>query len=211
LFTVEVIYNELFCGTKGSKDKLMYECCSVDYFDNYSRETWSLSSLNENLKLLSCERDGRLHVYWLLPGKCIMDGLVCIESQAGNKAMINASMTEKRLILYIDHSNFLKGLREDLLVRKPHEVVVEEGDNGAGPCKGPTYSTASISSAVALVEGGDNSHSGSDDSSEHSEFYDSDFMVEEGDDNLFAENIDKIVMDYNENKICEENDDDSVF
>jgi hypothetical protein len=36
-------------------------------------------------------------------------------------------------------------------------------------------------------------------------------MVEEGDDNLFAENIDKIVMDYNENKICEENDDDSVF
>jgi hypothetical protein len=60
LFIVEVVYNGFFCGTKGSKGRLLYECCSVDYFDNCSRDTWSLSSLNGIPRLLGCERDGKL-------------------------------------------------------------------------------------------------------------------------------------------------------
>jgi hypothetical protein len=120
-----------------------------------------------------------------------MVGLVSFETQSDIREMINANITEKTLILYIKHSNFLKGLREDVLVRKPQEVVVEEGDNGEGPCQGPTSSTASISSAIVLVEEGNNVHSDSDDTSMDSELYDSDFMVEEGDDDLFAKNIDK--------------------
>jgi hypothetical protein len=46
LFTLKVVYNGFFCGIVGSKGRLLYECCSVDHFDNCSRETWSLSSIN---------------------------------------------------------------------------------------------------------------------------------------------------------------------
>jgi hypothetical protein len=115
-----------------------------------------------------------------------MDGLVSFETQSDIREMINASITKKTLMLYINHSNFLKGLREDVLVRKPQELVVEEGDNGEGPCQGPTSSTASISSVVVLVEEENNVHSDSDDTSVDSELIDSDFVIQEGDDDLFV-------------------------
>jgi hypothetical protein len=133
LFTLEVVYNGFFYGTVGSKGRLLYECCSVDHFDNCSRETWSLSTLNEILMQLDCHRNGKMQVYWLLPGKSIMDGLVCIETQAHIREMVIAAITEKTLVIYIDHSGFLNGLREDVLVRKPQRVVLEEVDSGAGP------------------------------------------------------------------------------
>jgi hypothetical protein len=120
LFTLEVVYNRFFFGTTGSRGRLLYECCSVDYFDNCNRETWSLSTLNGILRQLECERNRKLQVYWLLPRKSIMDGLVCTESQAHIREIIIAAITEKTLVIYIDHTNFLNGLREEVVVRKPH-------------------------------------------------------------------------------------------
>jgi hypothetical protein len=66
LFTLEVVYNGILCGSVGSKGRLLYECWSVDHFDNCSRETWSLSTLNGILRQLDCHGNGKMQVYWLL-------------------------------------------------------------------------------------------------------------------------------------------------
>jgi hypothetical protein len=103
----------------------------------------------------------------------------------------------------MDHTNLLKRLREDVLVRKSQEV-------GVAPSPSPSASTASNSSAVVVVENEDIVQSDSDDSVD-SEFYDSDVNVEKGDDDLFAENIDKTMMDYNQKELCEENKDEEAL
>jgi hypothetical protein len=42
---------------------------------------------------------------------------VIIEKETDIRAMINASKTNKTLVLFVDHTNFIKGLREDVIVR----------------------------------------------------------------------------------------------
>jgi hypothetical protein len=61
------------------------------------------------------------------------------------------------------------------------------------------------------VEEEDNAHTDTDDSSVDSDLYDSDFMATEDDDDMFAKNIDKSVMDYNEKELCEENEDEEAL
>jgi hypothetical protein len=67
------------------------------------------------LKVFGYARDGKLHVYWLYPGKDINDGLVPIENDADIVKMINAIRLDKTRLLYIDHTNFLKNLIPDIL------------------------------------------------------------------------------------------------
>ena len=62
------------------------------------------------------ERDGKLQVYWCPPGKEICDGLVCIERDADIVKMIQAAENYKTLVLFVDHSNFLKNLREEVII-----------------------------------------------------------------------------------------------
>jgi tRNA uridine 5-carbamoylmethylation protein Kti12 len=42
---------------------------------------------------------------------------VIIEKETDIRAMINAIKTNKTLVLFVDHTNFIKGLREDVIVR----------------------------------------------------------------------------------------------
>ncbi|KAM0844801.1 hypothetical protein ACQ4PT_056816 [Festuca glaucescens] len=119
-FSVEAVHNGVFCGLRANLD---YVSGTSSFFDNLTVDTWSISWINEILRILGHERDERTSVYWLLPGKDITDGLVLIEKQSHIRDMINAN----------------------------------------------------------------------------------------GDDDLFADNVDKSVNDYNEKELCQENEDEDVL
>jgi hypothetical protein len=76
-----------------------------------------MSVLDEILFMLGCQRDRKLHVYWCLPGKVINDGLVPVESNADCASMATASKIEKTLLLFIDHTDFLRQLRDDVIIK----------------------------------------------------------------------------------------------
>jgi hypothetical protein len=108
------MHNGFFSGLRGELTDDMF---SVDHFDNCSVDTWSIASVNEIITTLGCERDGKLHVYWCLPGKELNYGLVMIEKQADVREMIIASRNEKTLDLYFDHTNFLLRFRPEVVLR----------------------------------------------------------------------------------------------
>jgi hypothetical protein len=212
LFTVQVVHNGFFCGLR---DYLEYISESYDHFDNCIGDTWSLSRINEILRRLGCERDCRLQVYWLLPGKDLRDGLVLIEKQSDIRAMIQASKTEKQLVLFIDHTNFIQGLRGDVYERArigQRNASITPTVVASASVVASARAEASSSSSVQIPENDIMQIEDSDDSdSEDFEFIDSDFDAAEGDDDLFADNIDKSVNDHNEREINLDHEDEDAL
>ncbi|KAM0842294.1 hypothetical protein ACQ4PT_058448 [Festuca glaucescens] len=119
--------------------------------------------------------------------------------------MINASKSEKTLVLFVDHTNFLKGLREDVIVRPRNAPSPVERS-------APSAAEASTSSTVLVAEKETMQNIQSDDSdSDDFEFYDSDFDAEDGDDDIFADNVDKSVNDNNDKELCDEHEDEDAL
>ena len=94
--------------------------CYIDstpaFVDYCHTETWSLLWVEEFLKQLGYEKDDKMHVYWQLPGKNICDGLVCMQSDADIVEMIKSVSSHKTLCLMVDHTNFIKRLRDDVII-----------------------------------------------------------------------------------------------
>uniref|UniRef100_A0ACD5ZRE6 Uncharacterized protein n=1 Tax=Avena sativa TaxID=4498 RepID=A0ACD5ZRE6_AVESA len=265
MFSVEVVHNGFFCGLR---DNLEYVVETTSQFDNLTVDTWSLTWIDEILKILGHERDERTSVYWLLPDKDLRDGLVLVKERSHIRDMINASKYHKPLVLFVDHTNFLKGLRPDAIVghrpaprpapasrrpapaaprlvlsapspapatprlvpSAPREAPVAPSLAAAAPRPAPASprpaSDAPIlvptaprlalaaprpaPTAPSLVPAALESEV-SDSEEEDLEFYDSDFDVEDGDDDLFADNVDKFVNDNNEQEPCEDNEDEDAL
>jgi hypothetical protein len=123
LFTVQIVHNGFFCGLRGN---LQYIDATYTQSDNCEAATWSMSELNELLHILGCERNGKLQTYWVLPDKELGEGLVILEKLSDIRAMINASRTEKTLSVFVDHSNFVLGLRDDIYVRPLDKIARAE-------------------------------------------------------------------------------------
>jgi hypothetical protein len=155
-------------------------------------------------------RDGKLHVYWCYPGKDITDGLVPVECDADCVEMIKASSTVKTLALFVDHTNFLRNIRADVILNgAPNFPLVispsklpRRFDTTAGPSSSSDVSFADKGKSPEFVP--DEVQPDDSNSEQDSDFYDSDYNVEEGDDDLFAENIDTSLNDNNEKEFCYE-------
>jgi hypothetical protein len=185
---------------------------SYDQFDYLTADTWSVGWINEILRILGYVRDGKLHVYWCLPDKEIQEGLVLIENDANIRHMAKASRTVKTLVLFVDHTNFLRQLRKDILVTGPALPPVISPmkiPRATTPAKPATSSSSSI---VQLVQK-EVRYACDSDTDTDNEFvmYDSDFDVEDGDDDLFSDNVDKSVSDHNEKEVCVENEDEEAL
>ena len=170
-FTIHLDHNGFFCGLK---DSLAYVSGSVDYWDNCNTDTFSLLWIEEFIKQGGNEMTARTSVYWLLPGKSMSDGLCLIENDSHILAMMAAVHEEKTLCLMVDHTNFLKDLREDVPVQIPSKYtcpnISAEIVNGDFP---------EISGSAACI-GGIEKESEDEDGDTDSEFYDSDYDVEDG-------------------------------
>ncbi|KAM0825757.1 hypothetical protein ACQ4PT_069340 [Festuca glaucescens] len=130
--------------------------------------------------------------------------------------MINASKYHKTLVLFVDHTNFLKGLRPDVIVGQttaPSPVAVVRAEASVPCIIMPSISAQAKSSHTSAMVGAEKEDlhfaesDGSDSDEDDFEFYDSDFDAGDGDDDLFADNVDKSVNDNNEQELCQENED----
>ncbi|KAK1630887.1 hypothetical protein QYE76_005202 [Lolium multiflorum] len=99
----------------------------------------------------------------------------------------------------IDHTNFLKGLRDDVLINGGPQLPPI-----VSPKKVPTIARTGTSTEEMQWE----DYEGEGDGDTDSEFYDSDYDPEDGDDDIFDSYVDEDVNDNNAHtKIVEQEDD----
>jgi hypothetical protein len=204
LFSVNIEHNGFFCGLR---DNLDYVSGTIDHYDNCNVDTWSLLWIHEFLTELGHKLTERLHIYWLLPGKDLTDGLVCIEKDEDIVEMIKATTHHKVLCLMIDHTNFLKNLRGDVIINigPPLPPVNEPEEEGMQP-HGEDAEGGMQSDGEAVVQEGEEegmqSHGEAvvqeDEEETDSEFVDSDWDAEDGDDDIFQSQVDRDVNDHND-------------
>jgi hypothetical protein len=97
----------------------------IDFFDNCNADTWSILWIEDFLRQLGIEINEKLTVYWCLLGKDFSYRLVEIRNDAEIVEMIDVVKENKVLCLYVDHTNFVKGLRNYVLKHgRPQKPVV---------------------------------------------------------------------------------------
>jgi hypothetical protein len=121
----------------------------------------------------------RTKVYWTLPKTEMTDGLCLIENDSDILAMMCAVKDEKKIFLNVDHTNFVKNLREEVIIPIPLKyrgqlAALVEAEQDASP-------SSAVIFASPRGEDADDSERDSDNATD-SEFYDSDFDAEDGDD-----------------------------
>ncbi|KAM0902373.1 hypothetical protein ACQ4PT_019399 [Festuca glaucescens] len=237
LFTLEVVHNGFFCGLR---DNLEYVVSSIDHFDYLTGDTWSMDWMNEILTSLGLARDGKLHLYWCLPDKDIREGLVPLDCDAVIRRMARASLKEKTLCVFVDHTDFLRQLRTDVVqsnapVANSPSAVARPPPAAAPSIASSKMAAAAVSRAVqaissgsskfpnagasplpeascsSFVEEGVSGNLRDSDSDNDFEFYGSDYDVEDGDDDLFADNVDKSVGDNNEKEMVDDKEDEDAL
>ena len=212
---MEVVHNGIFCGVGGNLSYLSASSASIDYC---SAKTWSISVIDEILKMLDYVRDGKLHVYWCMPGKDIADGLTPMETDLQCIEMIKASGTHKTLVLFLDHNNALRRFSDDVIVNGgPSLPPVISPRNQAITSEEEHMDSVDVSEHRNEEEARNEEaemneeHGCGTDSDCDSDFHDSDCNAEEGDDDLFADNVDTSVNDCNEKEVTYENEDEDAL
>ncbi|KAM0866610.1 hypothetical protein ACQ4PT_042521 [Festuca glaucescens] len=208
-FSVEMEHNGIFCG---NGEGLQYASPTVAYIDYCNKDTWSLLWIEDILKQLGHVIDEKLHVYWCLPGKAICEGLVLIKSDEDILEMIKAADTHKTLCLMVDHSDFLRNLRRDVIINRRQQVPP-----AVCPKKNITRDVVAAEGTSKSVEDDfddfykEYCQEEDSEDSDDSDFVDSDFEVEEGDDDLFRDNVDTEVNDNNEAVQVQDLEDDDAL
>ncbi|KAI4968703.1 hypothetical protein ZWY2020_046033 [Hordeum vulgare] len=117
LFSVEFEHNGIFIG-EGMNRSYLYN--TIATFDYCHANTWSLSMVKYCLDRLDYSHGfPDLQVYWCLPDKDIVDGLVCVNSEEVIAAMVNASKEAKTLLVIVDEENKIIRFYEDVIKDGP--------------------------------------------------------------------------------------------
>ncbi|CAN6355396.1 unnamed protein product [Urochloa humidicola] len=179
-FTLEVHHGGFFVGHGSTRS---YVDGKVACFDHCESDTWSPLWLDDFVEQLGYEKGNHLKMYWLMPGKTLADGLRFITSDGDTNVMVSVVDRVKNLVLYLDHDDHIAGL---------DDIVANVGE------KLPQFYTNIRKRQACNLEDREvpSIHDDGDYAdSEDSEFLDSDFDLDHGDDDLFADNIDEVVVD----------------
>jgi hypothetical protein len=250
-FTAVFEHNGIFCGLD---DRRTFWGSTQEEYDNCDANTWSRDVINCILQHLGYDiTSPELQVYWLLPGKDILDGMVCLDNEEAIASMARAGRENRSLHVIVDERNHVKSEWDDLIYRGclelPRVMTQRKMPSGFRPGEGTSGSTSSCMMLVNEAEphsyvhreheeeaekghgeatedehgervedehveaaedehedGAEDEHAdGSEeehgeDSGTDEDFYESDYDVPDGDDDLFVQNVDESVNDHNEQK-----------
>ncbi|KAI4991734.1 hypothetical protein ZWY2020_040120 [Hordeum vulgare] len=133
LFSVEFEHNGIFIGEGMNRSYLL----TIATFDHCHADTWSLSMVKYCLDRLDYSHGfPDLQVYWCLPDKDIVDGLVCVNSEEVIAAMINASKEAKTLLVIVDEENKIRRFYEDVIKDGPplpDDIVTQNNNHRLDP------------------------------------------------------------------------------
>jgi len=183
-FSVEVHHGGFFCGIGVNQT---YMDGQIEWFDHCDGENWSFFWIEEFIGMLGY---ARLRIYWLLPGKCVADGLRIVSSDEETIVMKQITHKVKNFVLYLDHQDQVAKTYDDIVldpiavlpkVLSPKKVTYVEKKEEKLPS---FYSKLKSSETDQVSEGEPDSEDEGD-----SDFMDSDYELESDDDDLFVDNV----------------------
>jgi len=158
----------------------------VTCFDNLSARTWSPLWFEKLNFALHYPKNPALHVYWLLLGKEMPDGLRLILSEKDTTVMASIVHRVKTFVLYFDHEGTTALTDWDDVVVNPIASLPKV----ISPSKFGRNNDARTCVDDNLID-----HSDDSDDSDASEFVDSDYEIDDDDDAMFADNVDDDIRD----------------
>ncbi|KAM0833358.1 hypothetical protein ACQ4PT_064317 [Festuca glaucescens] len=200
LFSVELHHRGFFCGIRENRT---YIDDKVDFFDNCVADTWSMLWMADFLDLVGINIVGTsATLYWCLPGISTGVGLKPLKSDAYFVDMINAAATNKTVKVFVDHVNLLVRKNEDDALMyghiEPPKVISPRKWQRAAKRKytcdeGTSCDAANIEEEDEyIVDEREDHYREESDSESDSDFHDSDYEVDKGDDDLYNENVDEV-------------------
>jgi hypothetical protein len=202
VFTLMIYHNGFFGNLTGSVE---YVDASVDYFDYISPANWSNTMLDEIMYIHDWVRGEKVHVYWLLPDTELADGIVPIVSHDEIEEMRKATKDHKRLLIFVDQTSFIRNLRPNVIkVAKqttPNDSDQEHEDIGH----------EDIGQGVESQHDHEEEGQSDNDTDSDFSFVDSDLDAESGDDDMFADNVDRDVNDSNDQIVVAEVQNDTLL
>jgi hypothetical protein len=167
-FTVEVHHGGFFLGSGHTKS---YVDEKISWFDHCEVETWSVLWFEDIAEQLGYAKSAAFEVYWLLPGKTLVNGLRIISTDSDTNAMCSVVDRVQNLVLYFHHDDILVDVHcDDVVVNPVQSERLPEFYQGL-----PNLNNPQSEFGEGRKE---------DSESEGSEFVDSEYEVEEGDDDL---------------------------
>jgi hypothetical protein len=118
--------------------------------------------------------------------------LQCIENKRDIVDIIETTRLEKTLYLLVDHNNLLPNFRPEIIEKKE----ISDACNSMEIVQ--SVSGAQARSSVTDGSSGEEEELADGSSDSGLKFNDSDYDVEDGDDDLFSDNVDTDIMDNNE-------------
>jgi hypothetical protein len=169
------------------------------FFDDLEADTWSLLWFDDFVEQLGYEKDERLKFYWLLPGLPFPDGLRILLGDRDTNAMADIVSKVKNFVVYFDHDGIADGVNwEDIVanpvaelpkVLSPHKVQYVPKKVGE---KLPVFYTDMDKRKVHQFKTTEGESSGARDnnSEESGGFLDSDYEMEDGDEDILETFVD---------------------
>ncbi|CAN6286061.1 unnamed protein product [Urochloa humidicola] len=203
-FTVEVHHGGFFVGQDTNR---AYIDGKVNWFDYCKGDTWSPLWLDDFVGQLGYEASYSLKIYWLLPGTDFSDGLRMVSTDSDTRFMVSVLDKVRNFVLFFDHDDNISGINWDDIVANPIASLpkvmspskVQHVEKRSGEQLPQFYnkvekcvhelgtSTGSTSRAAAGTSDSD--------SELDSDFVDSDYELEDLDDDLFMQNVDGDVVE----------------
>lgn len=193
-FSVEIHHGGFFAGSGHLRS---YVGGKVDYFDDLEADTWSLLWFDDFVEQLGYQKESNLRFYWLLPGKTLADGLRILLEDKDTNAMASVATKFRNFVLFFDHVASTDGDNWDDIVANPvadlPKVIspkkVEYMPRKVGE-KLPVFYTNLEKRQVHQFDGESSGPRDSSGEDEAEEFHDSDYEMEDGDEDVLNSFVD---------------------
>jgi hypothetical protein len=190
-FTVELHYGGFFVGFGHLRS---YVDEKVNWFDWIDCDTWSALWFEDFCQKLGYDSVKGFKFYWLLPWKHVSDGLRLIATDADTNEMVGEVQKVTNLVVYVDHADSLNSVDWDDVVCDPvnelpqvfsPQKIIHAKVNHAE--KLPVFYTDLSKGKVE--QSGPSREPVSEPEYKELDFFDSDYVISDGDDDLFEDEI----------------------